>query len=121
MRWAAIIGAFLATFVGAVVLALTLSDSNASRTAIASVGASTATLRRMVAAQAFVTTGIGQVLGLIVGFVPVVIMIGCADTMQPVPWPVGWLALIVVAPPVLLAIVARWCVPVPKARMPRVD
>ncbi|BCQ01790.1 ABC transporter permease [Cutibacterium avidum] len=121
VRWAAIIGAFLATFVGAVVLALTLSDSNASRTAIASVGASTATLRRMVAAQAFVTTGIGQVLGLIVGFVPVVIMIGCADTMQPVPWPVGWLALIVVAPPVLLAIVARWCVPVPKARMTRVD
>ncbi|KXA68237.1 efflux ABC transporter, permease protein [Cutibacterium avidum] len=121
VRWAAIIGALLATFVGAVVLALTLSDSSVSRTAIASVGASTATLRRMVAAQAFVTTGIGQVLGLIVGFVPVVIMIGCADTMQPVPWPVGWLALIVVAPPVLLAIVARWCVPVPKARMPRVD
>lgn len=121
VRWAAIIGALLATFVGAVVLALTLSDSNASRTAIASVGASTATLRRMVAAQAFVTTGIGQVLGLIVGFVPIVIMIACADTVQPVAWPLGWLALIVVVPPVLLGLVARWCVPVPKARMTRVD
>ena len=103
------------------VLALTLSDSNASRTAIASVGASTATLRRMVAAQAFVTTGIGQVLGLIVGFVPIVIMIACADTVQPVAWPLGWLALIVVVPPALLGLVARWCVPVPKARMTRVD
>ena len=121
VRWAAIIGALLATFVGAVVLALTLSDSNASRTAIASVGASTATLRRMVAAQAFVTTGTGQVLGLIVGFVPIVIMIACADTVQPVAWPLGWLALIVVVPPALLGLVARWCVPVPKARMTRVD
>ncbi|WCC80154.1 FtsX-like permease family protein [Cutibacterium equinum] len=121
VRWAAVIGALLATCVGAVVLALTLSDSNASRTAIASVGASTATLRRMVAAQAFVTTGIGQVLGLIVGFLPIVVMTACAATVRPIAWPLGWLALIVIAPPVLLALVARWCVPVPKARMTRVD
>lgn len=38
MRWSAVVGTLLAVCVGAVVLALTLSDSRGSRTAIASVG-----------------------------------------------------------------------------------
>ncbi|MDU4205049.1 MAG: FtsX-like permease family protein, partial [Cutibacterium acnes] len=99
---------------------LTLSDSRGSRTAIASVGASKATLRRMVAAQALVTTGLGQVLGFLVGFVPVAVMT-CVGRRWPMPMPLPWLALIVFAPPVLLALVTMVAVPVPRPRMQRLD
>ena len=120
MRWSAVVGTLLAVCVGAVVLALTLSDSRGSRTAIASVGASKATLRRMVAAQALVTTGLGQVLGFLVGFVPVAVMT-CVGPRWPMPMPLPWLALIVFAPPVLLALVTMVAVPVPRPRMQRLD
>ena len=120
MRWSAVVGTLLAVCVGAVVLALTLSDSRGSRTAIASVGASKATLRRMVAAQALVTTGLGQILGFLVGFVPVAVMT-CVGPRWPMPMPLPWLALIVFAPPVLLALVTMVAVPVPRPRMQRVD
>lgn len=120
MRWSAVVGTLLAVCVGAVVLALTLSDSRGSRTAIASVGASKATLRRMVAAQALVTTGLGQILGFLVGFVPVAVMT-CVGPRWPMPMPLPWLALIVFAPPVLLALVTMVAVPVPRPRMQRLD
>lgn len=120
MRWSAVVGTLLAVCVGAVVLVLTLSDSRGSRTAIASVGASKATLRRMVAAQALVTTGLGQVLGFLVGFVPVAVMT-CVGPRWPMPMPLPWLALIVFAPPVLLALVTMVAVPVPRPRMQRLD
>ena len=120
MRWTALAGTLLALCVGAVVLALTLSDSRGSRTAIASVGASKATLKRIVAAQALVTTGLGQVLGLLVGFVPVIVMTW-AGSAEPVPMPLPWLALIVFVPPVLLALVTMVAVPVPRPRMQRLD
>jgi len=120
MRWTALAGTLLALCVGAVMLALTLSDSRGSRTAIASVGASKATLKRMVAAQALVTTGLGQVLGLLVGFVPVIVMTW-AGSAEPVPMPLPWLALIVFVPPALLALVTMVAVPVPRPRMQRLD
>ena len=120
MRWSAVVGTLLAVCVGAVVLVLTLSDSRGSRTAIASVGASKATLRRMVAAQALVTTGLGQILGFLVGFVPVAVMT-CVGPRWPMPMPLPWLALIVFAPPVLLALVTMVAVPVPRPRMQRLD
>ena len=106
--------------VGAVVVALTLSDSRGSRTAIASMGASKATLRRMVAVQTLVTTGLGQILGFLVGFVPVAVMTWLGSN-RPAPMPLLWLALIVLVPPVLLALVMMVAVPVPRPRMQRLD
>ena len=120
MRWAAVVGTVLAVCVGAVVVALTLSDSRGSRTAIASMGASKATLRRMVAVQTLVTTGLGQILGFLVGFVPVAVMTWLGSN-RPAPMPLLWLALIVLVPPVLLALVMMVAVPVPRPRMQRLD
>ncbi|MSS44890.1 FtsX-like permease family protein [Cutibacterium sp. WCA-380-WT-3A] len=120
VRWAAVVGAVLALCVGAVVLALTLSDSRSSRTGIATVGASKATLRRIVAAQTLVTTGLGQALGFLVGFVPAVVMT-CLGSHRPAPMPLPWLALIVLVPPVLLSLVMMVAVPVPRPKMQRLD
>lgn len=110
-RWVALVGSVVLLAVGSLVVALTLSDSRASRAVLASVGAAPSTLRGMASVHALVTALLGAALGLVVGAVPIALaMWGAGMTGHPViPW--GWLALPVLAAPLVLTVGVRVLVP----------
>lgn len=116
VSWGTLGGIIVELCVGGIVLALAMSDSRSSRVAIVSVGASTRTMRRMAAVQAILMMMVGQVLALVVSLVPVLSMEATTSSMPAVA-PVRWLLLLVLVPPLLVAVVARFVVSVPPPTM----
>lgn len=121
LRWSAGLAAVLSLTVAVVVLALSLSDSRASRSALASVGAATAALKGIAAVQALVTVGLGSVLGALVGAVPMALAVwGAGPSMiLAVPW--GHLFALALGVPALMGVAVRFLVPAARPVLRRRD
>lgn len=111
LRWGTPIGALLLTAVAVVVLALSLSDSRPARQSLAAVGASRRDLKRIAAVQALVTVGIGAVLGVLVQAGPLALAMWADRTTGPSGLPWGYLAVLALGVPVVVAIAVRTLVP----------
>lgn len=101
-------GVLLAVALGAsgVITALTLGDARRTHEALAAIGASRLTLRRMAAVQALVTTGLGAVAGLLVGFVPMALAIAGSRGLLPLVVPWRWALAFGIALPVASGLLA---------------
>lgn len=121
LRWGAGLAAVLALTVAVVVLALSLSDSRASRSALASVGASSGSLRGIAAVQALVTVGLGSVLGALVGAAPMALAIWGAGPSMTLAIPWGYLVALALGVPALTGLAVRALVPAARPMLRRRD
>ncbi|WP_130866386.1 FtsX-like permease family protein [Acidipropionibacterium timonense] len=111
VRWGTLVAAVMLGAVAALTMALTLSDSRSARASMASVGASSSTLRSMAAVQALVTTLSGHLAGVVVGAVPFALAIWASGSTMVLGVPWGWLALAALAVPVVVSLIVRLLVP----------
>lgn len=120
-KWFALASAVLMLVVAALAGALALRDARDAHTSLAAIGASTATLRGMAAVQTMVAVGLGSLLGLLVGAVPMVLMVlsSMGGVSLGIPW--GWLLSLLVVIPLVASGIAFLAVRPPVARAVRVD
>lgn len=97
-RFFALVGLGLLLVVGLVTTALAQRDARATDVALANAGASRRTLRSLAALRALLANGIGVLLGLCCGALPMALVMLLSWGQVPLGLPVGWLALLLLAP-----------------------
>lgn len=116
-RWFVIGGLVLLLLVAAITSSLTLLDGRHDLARLAGIGARAHTLRGMAATQCLVTMGLGALLGLVVGAVPMALVILSSSGMVlDVPW--LWILALVGGVPIAAAVLV-WLMatpPPPSAR-----
>ena len=119
--WLAL-GALIAVGAVAVVgVSLSLVDGREARAAIAAVGASGRTERRIAVVSAFGVTLLAALLGAVVGLGPTLLAMAVSEGRFPMAVPWGWVAVIVFGVPVLVAVVAAIFVRPTRPRVVRID
>ncbi|MEL4503606.1 FtsX-like permease family protein [Luteococcus sp. H138] len=115
------VGLGLLLVIALITTALGLKDVRASHETMAAVGASSVTIRTMAAAQAWVANGLGILLGMVTGLLPMAAVIGASGGRFPFAAPWGYLAVVLLLAP-LLATGLAWLLTRPPApRAVRID
>lgn len=121
VTWFGRIGALAMLVVAAITSLLALHDARDSQRKLAAVGATTWTLRTMNAVQTLVSVGLGGVLGMLLGTLPLVAMIAATRGGMSLGIPWGWLLGLAVGVPVAAALVSLLVSRPPAPRAVRVD
>lgn len=115
------VGLGLLLLIAAITTALGLKDARSSHETMGAVGASSTTIRTMAAVQAWVANGLGVVLGIVTGLLPMAAVIGSSGGRFPFSAPWGYLAVVLLVAP-LLAMGLAWLLTRPPApRAVRID